>query len=99
MKLNSSNFCNCNIIFVEQHNLGCKIIPIQKWEQLTDLLCQINLGQDSNLRSEVKINFLYSATTNKKEQMPPQRLITLTSGIQIHGQPIKNKKYKIFKKI
>ena len=29
-------------------------------------------------------------TTNKKGQFPPQLLITLTRGIQIHGQPIKN---------
>ena len=33
--------------------------------------------------------------TNKKEQMPPQRLITLTRGIQIRGQPIENYKKKI----
>jgi hypothetical protein len=31
-------------------------------------------------------------STNKKEQMPPQRLITLTRGIQIREQPIKIKK-------
>ena len=30
--------------------------------------------------------------TNKKEQMPPQRLITLTRGIQIRGQPIRSYK-------
>ena len=31
-----------------------------------------------------------SRVTNKKEQMPAQRLITLNRGIQIHAQPIKN---------
>ena len=30
-----------------------------------------------------------TVVTNKKEQMPPQRLITLTHGIQIRRQPIK----------
>jgi NADH:ubiquinone oxidoreductase subunit 6 (subunit J) len=34
--------------------------------------------------------------TNKKGQMPPQLLITLTRGIQIRGQPIKKLQKKIF---
>jgi hypothetical protein len=37
-------------------------------------------------------------TTNKKGQMPPQHLITLTRGIQIRGQPIKIYKKKKKKK-
>ena len=37
----------------------------------------------------------YVEITNKKEQMPPLRLITLTRGIQIRGQPIENYKKKI----
>ena len=43
---------------------------------------------------------LWNCTTNKKEQMPPQRLITLTHGIQIRRQPIKKniKKLKMFLK-
>ena len=90
MKLNSSIFCNRNIIFVEQRFLGCKIIPIPKWEQLADLLFQINLGQDSNLRwyffvqctAVVKaVLWFRCATTNKKEQMPPQRFIINVSPI------------------
>jgi hypothetical protein len=31
-----------------------------------------------------------SVYTNQKGQMPPRRLFTLTRGIQIRGQPIKN---------
>ena len=45
------------------------------------------------LKSKVYVSFrisLYQPPTNKKEQMPPQRLFTLTRGIQIRGQPIKN---------
>ena len=34
----------------------------------------------------------YVEITNKKEQMPPLRLIPLTRGIQIRGQPIENYK-------
>ena len=36
-------------------------------------------------------------TTNQKGQMPPRRLFTLTRGIQIRGQPIKDYKRKLLK--
>ena len=43
MKLNSSIFCNRKIIFVEQRILGCKIIPIPKWDQLGSMQIAVEL--------------------------------------------------------
>ena len=39
------------------------------------------------VKQSTKLEFLHIAITNKKGQMPPQLLNTLTRGIQIRGQP------------
>ena len=79
---------------VEGYEKFRKIVDVvYGWSHTLKMFAQAHCNPIQGKTGNKKV-CLFVYTTNKKEQMPPQRLITLTRGIQIRRQPIK--KYKMF---